>query len=170
MTEFVNVPGTKLQPQAVVFMNPTTGAPYASVPVTLSGESLTVSVPAAVEINNDAGNPIPVSGPVTDTQLRASALPIAAQSRTCLGTQMLTALSASTAASLTVPDGAVCADIQADGGTVRMRRDATAPTATQGWRIDDGMSVTVDSVLASVRLLAVAGTTTNVQICFYDRV
>lgn len=83
---------------------------------------------------------------------------------------MLTALSASTAASLTVPTGAVCADIQADGGTVRMRRDATAPTATQGWRIDDGLSVTVDSVLSSVRLLAVSGTSTNVQICYWDRV
>lgn len=107
---------------------------------------------------------------LTDAQLRAEAIPISAQSRTCLGTQILTALSTSTAASLTVPTGAVCADIQADGGTVRMRRDATAPTATQGWRIDDGLSVTVDSVLASVRLLAVSGTSTNVQICFYDRV
>ena len=50
--------------------------PAGAVPVTLSGESITVTVPAAVEITNDAGNPIPVSGPVTDAQLRATAVPV----------------------------------------------------------------------------------------------
>lgn len=30
-----------------------------------------------VEIKNDAGNPVPVSGPLTDTQLRATAVPVA---------------------------------------------------------------------------------------------
>lgn len=91
-------------------------------------------------------------------------------SRVCLGTEIMTALSASAAASLTVPTGAVTAEIQADGGTVRMRCDATAPTASRGWRIDDGASVTVDSVLADVRLLAQAGVATNVQITYFDRV
>ena len=90
--------------------------------------------------------------------------------RVCLGTQMLTALSSTVAASLTVPTNAVVAEIQADGGTVRLRRDAAAPTATQGWRLDDGMSLSVDCVLANVRLLAQSGTTTNVQIAYFDRV
>lgn len=90
--------------------------------------------------------------------------------RVCLGTQMITALSSSVAASLTIPVGAVVADIQADGGTVRLRRDATAPSSTQGWRLDDGMSLSVDSVLADVRLLAQSGTATNVQIAYFDRV
>lgn len=95
-------------------------------------------------------------------------IPIGATARTCLGTQMITALSTVTAASLTVPTGAVCADIQSDGGITRMRRDAVNPTATQGWRIDDGVFVTVDSSLADVRLLA--QTATNVQICYWDKV
>ena len=30
-----------------------------------------------IEIKNDAGNPVPVSGPLTDTQLRATAVPTA---------------------------------------------------------------------------------------------
>lgn len=89
--------------------------------------------------------------------------------RTVIGTQMITGLSTSTPASLTVPAGAQTADIQADGGVVRLRRDGGAPTSTTGWRIDDGTSVLVDSSLANVRLLAVAAST-NVQICYYDRV
>jgi len=88
----------------------------------------------------------------------------------CLGTQMLTALSAVTPASLTVPTGAVAADIQADGGTVRMRVDAGAPTATVGRRIYDGTILTIDSLLTDVRLLAQSGSTTNVQITYFDRV
>ena len=97
-------------------------------------------------------------------------LPVGAITRVCVGTQMITALSSSTAASLTVPGGAVCCEIQADGGTVRLRRDATAPTAVQGWRIDDGMQVNVDTILANVRLLAQSGTTTNVQITYFSAV
>lgn len=89
--------------------------------------------------------------------------------RTVRGTQMITGLSTTVPASLTVPTGALTADIQADGGVVRLRRDAGAPTSTTGWRLDDGMSVSVDSPLADVRLLAVAAST-NVQICYYDRV
>lgn len=146
MTEFVNVEGPNriLQPQLVVLLDPSTGVPYAA-----SG-------------GGGAG--------LTDAQLRASAVPVGATARTCLGTQLISALSSSTAASLTVPVGAVCADIQADGGIVRMRRDAGTPTATTGWRIDDGMSVTVDCALSGVRLLAQSGSTTNVQIAYFDRV
>ena len=97
-----------------------------------------------------------------------NSLAITAGNRVCLGTQVITTLSTVTAVSLTIPSGAVCADIQADGGTVRMRCDAVAPTASQGWRIDNGLSVTVDSVLADVRLIA--QTATNVQIFYWDRV
>lgn len=108
---------------------------------------------------------------IINTQgIAAEAIPIAVGARVCLGTQMLTALSATVVASLTVPAGAVAAEIQADGGIVRLRCDATAPTATRGWRIDDGASINVDSALSGVRLLAQAGTTTNVQISYFDRV
>ena len=96
--------------------------------------------------------------------------PISIERRVCLGQQTITALSAVTAASLTIPDGAICADIQADGGQVRIRRDAVAPTSTAGTRIDDGGMVSVDSVLANVRLLAQSGTTTNAQIAYYDKI
>ena len=97
-----------------------------------------------------------------------NALSVGVTNRVCLGTQTITTLSTVTAVSLTIPTGAVCADIQADGGTIRMRCDAVAPTASTGWRIDNGLSVTVDSVLASVRLIA--QTATNVQIFYWDRV
>lgn len=89
--------------------------------------------------------------------------------RTCLGMQTITALSSSTAASLTVPNGAVAASIEADGGPVRMALDGTNPTATAGLRIDDGTIFNVDTVLSSVKLLAQSGTTTNVQIAYYNK-
>ena len=107
---------------------------------------------------------------LTDAQMRASPVGVQAQARVCLGSQLITGLSSAVPASLTVPANAVVAEIQADGGIVRMRRDAGNPTATQGWRIDDGVGVTVDSTLANVRLLAQSGATTNVQIAYFDRV
>jgi hypothetical protein len=60
------------------------------VPVDIGSAS--VSIGASVEVSNDAGNPLPVSGnvsitgtaavtgPLTDTQLRATALPVSADS------------------------------------------------------------------------------------------
>jgi hypothetical protein len=95
---------------------------------------------------------------------------VQAMTRVCTGTQLITALSASTAASLTIPANSVVAVIQADGGVVRLRQDATAPTTTRGMRLDDGLMFTVDSMLADVRLLAQSGTTTNVQVTYFDRV
>lgn len=50
---------------------------FATDQVDISGSSVSVSnFPASVEISNDVGNPIPVSGPLTDTQLRAVAVPV----------------------------------------------------------------------------------------------
>ncbi len=53
------------------------------LPVEITG-SIPVTIASAIEITNDAGNPIPVSGtvstglsqPLTDTQLRAAAVPV----------------------------------------------------------------------------------------------
>ncbi len=73
------------------------GPAGASIPVTLDGGSVTianVTVPTSVEVNNTSGSPVPVSdaggtlsvddgggsitvdGPVTDAQLRATAVPV----------------------------------------------------------------------------------------------
>lgn len=52
------------------------------VPVDIGGTgsititSGTVTVSNEVEVTNSTGNPIPVSGPLTDTQLRATAVPV----------------------------------------------------------------------------------------------
>lgn len=53
------------------------------IPVDIGGNgtititSGTVTVQNEVEIKNESGNPVPVSGPLTDSQLRASAVPVA---------------------------------------------------------------------------------------------
>jgi hypothetical protein len=41
------------------------------------GSNVSLTLPASLEIANDVGNPVPVSGPLTDTQLRAAAVPVA---------------------------------------------------------------------------------------------
>ena len=95
------------------------------------------------------------------------------EQRVCKGFQNIAGLSTTVPAALTIPAGANAAEIQADGGVVRMKLDAlvagaTAVSATEGSRIDDGISTTVDSTLTGVRLLAVAAST-NVQIQYFDR-
>jgi hypothetical protein len=131
----------------------------------------TVGHQTVVIIDPVSGAPVaPAVVGLTNTELRAVPVAVAIQSRVCLGTQLITALSSSVATSLTIPVGSLVAEIQADGGVLRLRQDAGTPTATKGWRVDDGMSVTVDSVLASVRLLAQSGNTTSVQIAYFDKV
>lgn len=166
----------------VVLIDPVTGLPYAgggggggSVTVDTSaltkeatqlqvrGElaSINTKTPALV------GGAVPVAGPVTDTQLRASPVPVSASARQCVGRQTL-ALSAGVVTTLTVPAGAVAAAIQADGNTVRCTLDgATAPSATVGTRIDDGVIYYVDTALANVKLLAPVACTA--QIVYFDR-
>ena len=93
--------------------------------------------------------------------------PVSAVTRACVGRQTL-ALSAGVVATLTVPGGALAAAIQADGNTVRCTLDgATAPSATVGTRIDDGVIYYVDTSLANVKLLAPVACTA--QIVYFDR-
>lgn len=124
-------------------------------------------VPAVCLAGND-NDPLPVAGPVTDAQLRASPVAVAATGRTCVGRQTITGLSTTVPATLTVPNGAVSAMIQADGGTVRFTLEGTAPSATVGFKLDDGVIQYVDTPLATVKLLAAAAST-NVQIAYFDK-
>ena len=113
------------------------------------------------------GGAVPVAGPVTDTQLRASPVPVSASARQCVGRQTL-ALSAGVVTTLTVPAGAVAAAIQADGNTVRCTLDgATAPSASVGTRIDDGVIYYVDTALANVKLLAPVAC--SAQVVYFDK-
>lgn len=110
---------------------------------------------------------------LTDAQLRAAPVPVAASARVCLGTERVTVTSAAaTLQSLMTggvfPVGTVVVELQADGGTIRIRRDNGVPTTTLGYRLDDGMVLTVDSAPASVRVIAASNTPLNVA-CF-DRV
>lgn len=97
---------------------------------------------------------IGASAVLTDAQLRAAPVPVVASARVCLGTQRVTVgTSAATLQSLmagsTFPVGTVVVELQADGGAVRIRRDGADPTTTLGYRLDDGMVLTVDSAPAA---------------------
>lgn len=99
--------------------------------------------------------------------LQNGATPVTAVIRSCIGRQTL-AIAAGTVVTLTVPGGAFAAQIQADGGTVRITQDGTTnPTAAIGTRIDDGVIYPVDTTLANVKLFA--STACSAQICYFDR-
>ena len=123
-------------------------------------EAISTKTPALV------GGAVPVSGPVTDAQLRAAPVPVNAATRACVGRETI-ALAAAGTASLTVPVGAVAAHVQADGATIRIRLDGQAPTATVGTRLDDGVIYPVDTSLAGVRMYGVGAC--NVQVVYFDR-
>lgn len=113
------------------------------------------------------GGAIPVTGLLTDTQLRASPVSVLAANRQCVGRQSIS-LAANTVTTLTVPAGAYSALIQADGNTVRITLDGTtAPTSTVGLRLDDGVFFSIDSALANVKMLA--PTACSVQVCYFDK-
>lgn len=93
--------------------------------------------------------------------------PVTAVTRTCTGRQTI-ALTAGVVATLTIPGSSVAAAIQADGNTVRCTLDGvTAPTATVGTRIDDGVIYYVDTALANVKLLAPVAC--SVQVAYFDK-
>ena len=60
----------QLRASALPVSGPVTDAQLRATPVPVSVSN------SALEITNDAGNPVPVSGPVTDAQLRATPLPV----------------------------------------------------------------------------------------------
>lgn len=96
-------------------------------------------------------------------------LKVTVTNRVCLGMQTITGLSTTVPATLTIPAGAVVAEIQADGGVVRITVDNTAPNSTHGYRLDDGSIKVVDSSLVNTKLLAITASI-NVQIAYFDRV
>lgn len=134
-------------------------------------EATQLAVKAAVQ-SIDAKTPAAgaaraVTGPLTNTELRATAVPVSAAARTCTGRQTL-ALAAGVVTTLTVPGSSLAAAIQADGNTVRVTLDGvTAPSATVGTRIDDGVIYYVDTALANVKLFAAVACA--VQVAYFDK-
>ncbi len=95
-----------------------------------------------------------------------SAVNVSATNRSCVGRQTLT-LVAGTVYTLTVPGGALAANIQADGTTFRITQEGTTPTATIGTRVDDSIIYPVDTSLANVKIYAVSSG--YAQVCYFDK-
>lgn len=170
MTHEVHIPRPGLthpiKPEGVVMIDGVTGDPVPAQAQPLTNAQLRESA-VPVSLASTPG--------LTDAQLRATAVSVQAQVRTCLGVARLTVPTANavTLASATggiaIPVGALTAELQADGGTVRLRRDGTDPTATVGYRLDDGAEKIVDSTLSSVKMIATAANT-FCNVAYFDRV
>ena len=93
---------------------------------------------------------------------------VIAANRSCVGRETLDVATGSVT-TLTVPVGAVAAAIQADGSAVSITLDgASAPSATVGTRIDDGVIYYVDTSLGTVKLIARTAAT-KAQVVYFDK-
>lgn len=101
------------------------------------------------------------------TGLPTGSIAVTMPARNCVGRQTI-AVTTGSVATLTPPVGAVAATIQADGFPVSITLDGTAPTATVGSRIDDGVFYYVDTALTLVKLIA-RSAPTNVQVAYFDK-
>lgn len=100
-------------------------------------------------------------------KLSRGALPVVAGVRNCLGRQTIP-VGLGSASSLTVPDGAIGAMLQADGGPISVSLDGASPTSTNGLRVDDGAIINIDTALSLVRVIA-RSVATNVQVLYFDK-
>lgn len=145
--------------------------------VTLASDGPSVASLTAINAKTPAlqSGAVPVTGPLTDTQLRATPVNMLAATRVVLGGERVTVpTSSATLASLMTgaafPVGTVAVEVQADGGAVRITRaSANTPTATVGYRLDDGMEKFIDTTPTNIKVMAPSsGAFLNV-VCF-DRV
>lgn len=85
---------------------------------------------------------------------------------TCKGYQQLSTATLASASTLTVPNGATMALLQAEASPIRWRADEVNPTSTVGMLIDAGgevLYVASESALASLRFIrTTAGSILNV--------
>lgn len=106
--------------------------------------------------------------------LISGTVPVGATSRVCLGTHRITVTTASqtlaAAINTVIPANAVTVEIQADGGTIRLRRDAQAPTSSLGLRLDDGVEKLIDTNPNDVRLISGGTASVSANVIFFDRV
>lgn len=83
----------------------------------------------------------------------------------CLGYQQITSLSS--AAGLTVPDGAIYAIIQCETQNVRWRDDGTAPTASVGMKLTTAPDLLIyDGALKSIKFIEEAASA-KINVSYY---
>ena len=166
------------QAQGVIIVN-ANSSPIPTTPdITRGGGAIDANTQRVTLATDSPGVAALASLDAKTPALISSAQPVIATPRTCLGmaqlsitttAQTLPALAMAGGIAAGIPVGAVVCELQADGGTVRVSRvGSITPSATLGYRLDDGAVLVVDSTLADVRLIATAATKVNAV--FFDRV
>lgn len=121
----------------------------------------TVGITGEVEITNDVGNPIPISGAISAAP--ATLVP--------LGFEQITV--GNTAVGLTVPALAEVALIQnsgsggGSGGAVRWRDDGTSPTSSVGMIFAAGTQFEYNGDLDAIEFINISGSSEEVDVSYY---
>ena len=156
--------------------NPATGD--LEIPKSLDTSLGTTTDTATTNPTSNASIIALLKGLLTEAQLKADLTepqPVGATIRTCVSHQPLTipATTGVTLASLcsggVLPTGAITCEIQAQNGIVRYRLDASTVTPTTGAQINVSETYVIDSVLASVRVVA-ESTAVSCSAKFFDKV
>lgn len=117
-----------------------------------------------VEISNDDGNPVPVSGTVALGAGTASIGSTKPSGLTARGYQQLTSLAS--AAALTVPANTTVALIQAESQSIRWRDDGSDPTTTVGMVLSAGESMFFTGSLSAFRAIEITASA-KLNISYY---
>lgn len=156
---------------------PDINVPVGSHPTTHAQLPGNQFAPQVVVVDPATGLPVAFGGGgsgLTDGQLRAAPVGVIVGPRVCLKTYSfaLTDSSQTLAQAIgeAIPTGAVTCEIQAQGGSIRIKRDGGTVTASAGYRLDDGVKEVIDSVLADIRLIRQSAVTTVANIAFFNRV
>lgn len=69
-----------------------------------------------------------------------------------------------------IPNNAVLAELQADGGAIRIKLNGNVATLTDGFRLEDTMIRSIDTDLTVVSIASTSASNVNAIVAFFDRV
>lgn len=154
----------------ILTINTVTNALVSNTPIWYNfNTQLPITVLDATKLTAIAANSL------TAAELATMTLAIGATARVCVSHQGITVpiTTGVTLASLcsggVIPTGAVTCELQAQNGIVRYRLDASTVTPTTGAQINASETYIIDSVLASVRVVAET-TAVSCSAKFFDKV
>lgn len=127
-----------------------------------AGGEITAIISGEVEVSNDVGNPLPVTGTVSTTPADLAPITGSYEQITISGT----------ATGLTPPVNADVAIIQnqSGGNGVRWRDDGTSPTSGNGMILAGGTQFEYNGDLSAIEFINIGGGSDTLGVAYYEYV